>query len=281
MPNKSGTSYFVTDKDCETAFAQCKACEFIADNKQYKAVVDATFLRVSDDDNVNAYCAHLSDAVREYLLQEYPGPDWDSYCHILNVTSGMCRWITMVAHVCEYIDRTRKMGEARKMLIWAADRLTNFEAGSDFVQRFLDEFSIHCDGRREEVVRMYAIAILVGLMGHELGHACLGHMGTPEQKSLSRNNERCADLFASSVAQSIGNGYAGAIGAVVLDVSFVWMQGKYSPYVDDSTRKKPNLFKMHPVSTERVRSFIDSFNTMLVTSPITAKMLLKLTEKGK
>lgn len=76
MPNKSGTSYFVTDKDCETAFAQCKACEFIADNRQYKSVVDATFLRVSDNDEVNAYCAHLSDEVREYLLKEYPGTDY-------------------------------------------------------------------------------------------------------------------------------------------------------------------------------------------------------------
>lgn len=281
MPNKSGTSYYVTDKDCETAFAQCKSCEFIANNSTYRAVVEGTYLTIRDTDDINASHGRITDMVRNYLNQSYPVVDWNDYTHILSINTGMLRWVNVVAHVCEYIDRTRKIGEAKKMLAWAADRLTMFEAGSDFVQRFIDEFTIQCDGHREEVVRMYAIAILVGLIGHELGHACLGHMGTPAQKSLSRNNERCADMFASSVAQSIGNGYAGAIGAVVLDVSFVWLTGKHSAYMTKSVKNdNKNKFLTHPVSPDRVKAFIESFNTVLVTSPITAKMLMKLMKAG-
>lgn len=279
MSHKSGTSYYVTDKDCETAFAQCKSCEFIADNKNYRSIVESTYLTVRDTDDINASCGRLTDDVRNYLNQYYPVVDWNQYTHILSIYTGMLRWVNMLAHVCEYIDRTHKMGEAKKMLVWASARLTSFEAGSDFAQRFIDEFSIQCDGHREEVVRMYAIAILVGLIGHELGHACLGHIGTPEQNSVSRNNERCADMFASSVAQSIGNGYAGAIGAVVLDVSFVWLSGKHSEYVTNGSARK-NKFMSHPVSVDRVKAFIESFNTMLVTSPVTAKMLMKLMKAG-
>ena len=279
MPYQSGTSYYVTDKDCETAFAQCKSCEFIADNRNYRSIVEGTYLTIRDTDAINAYCATITDPVRNYLQQHYPVADWNKYTHLLTIYTGMLRWVNMVAHVCEYIDRTRKIGEAKKMLAWAADRLTSFEAGSDFVQRFLDEFHIQCDGHREEVVRMYAIAILVGLIGHELGHACLGHYGQDDQNSISRNNERCADMFASSVAQSIGNGYAGAIGAVVLDVSFAWLSGKHSAYVTNGSAKQ-NKFLSHPVSVDRVKGFIDSFNTMLVTSPVTAKMLTKLMKAG-
>lgn len=281
MPYKPGTSYYVTDKDVETAFAQCKACVFVTENGRYKEVLDGTYLNVSDDDTVNAYCATLSDTFRNYLKQNYHVVDWDEYTHILTVTTGMLRWITVIAHVCEYIDRTRKMGEARKMLAFAAERLTQFDAGSDFAQRFIDEFAIQCDGRREEVVRMYGVAILVALIGHEMGHACLGHL-YQEQNSLSRNNERCADMFASSVAQSIGNGYAGAVGAVVLDISFIWMQGKNSKYLTDKVKKKVrSTFMSHPVSIDRVKLFLDSFNTVLETSPITGKMLLKLAKQGK
>jgi hypothetical protein len=84
-------------------------------------------------------------------------------------------------------------------------------------------------------------------------------------------------MFASSVAQSIGNGYAGAIGAVVLDVSFMWLAGKHSAYVTNGSAKD-NKFMSHPVSIDRVKAFVESFNTVLVTSPVTAKMLMKLTK---
>lgn len=282
MSYKPGTSYIVTDKDCETAFAQCRACNFVQDNKKYRDVVDGTYLTIRDDDDINAYCGGITDAFRNYLKRYWGQVDWDEYTHILTVTTGMLRWVTMVAHVCEYIDRKGKIGEARKMLAWSADRLTEFKAGSDFVQRFLNEFSIHCDGRREEVVRMYGVAILVALMGHELGHACLGHVmvdaDAEDQNSISRNNERSADLFASSVAQSIGNGYTGAVGAVVLDASFVWMTGKYA---SRPSTNKNNRFTTHPVSIDRVKMFIDSFNVLLEHSPVTAKQLMKLVNKGK
>lgn len=279
MSYKPRTSYYVTDKDCEAAFAQCKSCCYVRENKHYRSIVEGTYLTVHETDDINATCGRLTDTVRNSLMRTCPQVDWNEYTHVVTIYVGMLRWVNVVAHVCEYIDRTRKIGEAKKMLAWAAGRLTQYEAGSDFVQRFLDEFSIQCDGHREEVVRMYAIAVLVGIIGHELGHACLGHVYQADQNSLSRNNERSADLFASSIAQSIGSGYAGAIGAVVAHVSFVWLAGKHSMYKNDGNSRK-NKFMSHPVSVDRVQAFVDSFNTMLVTSPVTAKMLMKLTDAG-
>ena len=283
MPYQSGSSFYLTDEDCETAFSQCKSCRFVTENNHYKEVVDGCFLRVADTDVINAYCATISDPVRSYLRRNMPSENWNKYGHLLTITTGMMRWLTVVGHVCEYMERTHKIGEAKKMLEWASKRLTSFEAGSDFVQRFLDEFKIKCDGRRDEVVRIYSIACVASVLAHELGHASLGHMHyhhtTPT--SIVRNDEREADLFASSVMHSIGNGYVGAIAAVAVEVSFAWMTGSSSLYVPKKDLKKPNHYATHPVSFERVRNFIESFNAVLTTSPITDKMLIKLMEKGK
>lgn len=283
MSYKSGTSFYLIDEDCETAFTQCVSCRFVAENDRYKEVADSCFLRVADNDEVNAYCATISDPVRAYLRRNMPEVNWNKYTNILTMTSGMCRWLTVVGHVCEYMERTHKMGEAKKMLEWASKRLTCFEAGSDFVQRFLDEFKIKCDGRRDEIVRIYSIACAAAVLAHELGHASLGHQHYQHTTPITivRNDEREADMFSSSVLHSIGNGYVGAIAAVAVEVSFAWMLGSNSHYVPKKDLKKPNLYASHPVTFERVRNFIESFNTVLKTSPITDKMLLKLMEKGK
>lgn len=276
MSYKPGTTYRVTATDCQTAFEQCKSCSFVSSNERYKDCADRVYLDIEgDDDLVNAFAAQISDQARPYLQKAFSDVNWNAYDHLLIITGGMLRWITVMAAICEYMDRTRKIGEAKKMLIWAADRLTRSCAGTDFVERFADQFGLQCDGRREEVCRIYAIAMLVGIFGHELGHMCLGHCGQTaqhEQNSVSRNNERTADMFASSIAQSLANGFAGAVGAVFVDISFLWMDGKRNKLYGG----KQSEFATHPMSRERVEMFIDSFNTVLETSPISAKMLRKL-----
>lgn len=275
MPNKYGKAYNVTASDVRNAFDQIGATTFIKGNRNYKEVYDGTYLAVDDDDLVNAFCATLNDEFRKHLAKYIPGVNWGKYGHVLIINEGILRWISVVATVCEYIDRTRKLGEAKRMLSWAANRLTRYRAGSDFVNRFADEFSVECDGRREEVTRIYAMAILVALIGHELGHASLNHDDC-DMNSISRNDERQADLFASSIAQSLGNGYAGAVGGAILMLSFKWMGGRFSRYVSKEELKDPSKYRTHPVDIDRVRAFIESFNTVLDLAPINTKMLLKL-----
>lgn len=280
MPNKYGKAYTVDASDVRNAFAQIGATEFVKGNPSYREVYDGVYLHVeAGDDLVNAFCCTLNDTFRKYLAEEAPGVNWGRYGHLLLVTAGMLRWVSVVAAVCEYVDRTRKLGEAKRMLSWAAARLTRHSAGSDFVKRFADEFSLECDGRREEVARMYAMSILVALLGHELGHASLHH-DSCGMNSISRNDERQADLFASSVAQSMGNGYAGAVGGAVLMLSFLWMGGRYSRYVSREDLRNPDKYSTHPVDIERIRSFIESFNTVLDLAPINTKMLMKLARKA-
>ena len=283
MPNKYGKTYFVTEQDCRNAFAQISACAFVKDNPTYREVFECTYLHVSPEENVNASCGHLNDEAREYLAKVIPGIRWDKYTNILWIQAGILRWVTMTATVCEYLDRTKKIATAYKMMMWATKRLTRFCAGSDFVARFTDEFKVECDGRREEIVRIYASAILVGLLGHEMGRACLGHTGYRfGVNSCSRNNERCADMFASSVTQSIGSGYVGAIGTVMLMVSLMWIASRFSDYMTNKDLKahKREIYAEHPPTIDRVECMIDSFNAVLNTSPITAKMLLKLARKA-
>ena len=284
MPYKPGTSYIVTEEDCENAFEQCRACPFVSKNPTYKEVSEGIFLTVAEGDEVNAYMLALNDKWRKTLRKTYPEPvDWGEYTHLIEVSTGMLRWVTVLAHVCEYIDRTKNLREAKAMLKMATERLTSYEAGSDFVQRFLDEFKVTRDGRRDEVVRMYALATLIAIIGHEMGHACLGHCGginRNSQNSITRNDERCADMFSSSVTQSIGNGFAGAVASAIMFVGYLWLFGKHNYATTEQEVKKPRMFETHPVTLERFNGMIDSFNTMLATSPITAKMLKSLAKGG-
>ena len=66
---------------------------------------------------------------------------------------------------------------------------------------------------------MYAKTILMGVMAHECGHICLGHLpyrGQDMHCSISRNDERQADSWASAVLQSCCLGAQGAVAAVMM-----------------------------------------------------------------
>ena len=279
MPDKCGETYHVDAGDARNIFDQVGSTEFIKRNPAYRETYDGLYFYVSDSDVINAFSMRLSDDVREMLSRDLPGVNWGRYVGLICIHAGMLRWITVVATVCEYIDRTHRIGEAKRMLRWAAGRLTRFSAGSDFVKRFVDEFGVECDGQREEIVRMYGMALLAALYGHEIGHSCLNH-NSLGLNSMSRNNECQADLFASSVIQSMGMGYAGAIGAVMLMLSFIWEGGRFSSYMTKEELKNPSKYETHPESIERVVKLIESFNTILDRAPINTKQLLKLAKKG-
>ena len=279
MPDKYGATYNLDAFDARNMFDQIGATEFMKTNPAYMETYKGLYFYVSPSDTVNAYAMQLNDEVREILANDIPGVNWGKYTGLICIHTGILRWLTVVANVCEYIDRTHKLGEAKRMLKWASDRLTRFSAGSDFVKRFVDEFGVECNGQNEEIVRMYGMGLLVALYGHEIGHRCLHHnsMGL---HSRSRNNECQADLFASSVIQSMGMGYAGAIGAVMLMLSLLWMGGRFSSYMTKEELKNPDKYSTHPESIDRVCKFIESFNTILDRAPINTKQLMKFARKG-
>ena len=68
-------------------------------------------------------------------------------------------------------------------------------------------------------------ALLISILAHEFGHLCLGHVhGMSVNLEISRNQEREADSFASSVISS--GPFAGymVLGTVLWELVWVWLE---------------------------------------------------------
>ena len=275
MSHQSGETYCLTKQDCEDAYGQCLSSRHITSNEEYSRKTSRTKMLFEEDaDWLNAYAFRIPAETKDAMSKEYPGVDWRKYDHCVAISAGMLRYLDVLSAVCEFLDRTGNISKAKKMLKWMADRITVTQVGSDYVYRFEVDFDMEDDGRRSEVQRMYGMGMLVAIFGHELGHVCLGHCLGRENNSVSRNNERAADGFASSIIHANAGGGIPAVAACMFHIGLMWAFGKHNGTISHS---KENGFGTHPVTQDRVLEYIDSFNSVLETSRITAEMLKKLT----
>jgi hypothetical protein len=95
--------------------------------------------------------------------------------------------------------------------------------------------------------RSYAAAMNLGVIAHELGHICLGHtLGGGTNMEISRNQEREADSFASSVASSSPFSDYVVAGGLVWWFILVWVADAGGREVEST----------HPLPRERLLNFI-------------------------
>lgn len=271
MPNKPAKAYHLTGYDVDDALSACIRTKHVIENPAYAGPADAIFpFTIGSDFMLNAFSCVIDDRERESLKQNNPSVDWDRYKFGIVVFDGILIWMSLLGYVTDCLVRTEDIGRARKMLRWMGENLTDDgDVPSDMAERFMKKFWTDCGGDTVERTRTYSMSILYSLMGHEMGHICLGHvmsMTYCDTNSLSRNDERAADLFAASIAQSMNSGYIGAICTTILDISFTW------------AKKNARIVRYgsHPDPTERVRNFTESFAAVLDSSRIDSKALLKL-----
>jgi hypothetical protein len=93
----------------------------------------------------------------------------------------------------------------------------------------------------------FAVGMMAYVIGHELGHIALGHtLCASANLEVSRNQEREADSFASSVISTCPFGEYLVTGPVVWDLVWVWCQ-----YAGND-----RMATTHPLSRERLLDFI-------------------------
>ena len=93
----------------------------------------------------------------------------------------------------------------------------------------------------------YAVGMMAYVIAHELGHIALGHtLGASVNLEVSRNQEREADSFASSVISTSPFGEYLVTGPVVWDLVWVWCQHAGNQRIATT----------HPLSRERLMDFI-------------------------
>lgn len=96
----------------------------------------------------------------------------------------------------------------------------------------------------------FAAGLLVGILAHEYGHLALGHLyGSSVTLEISRNQEREADSFASSVISSSPFGDYMVMGAILWELAWVW-QEKHDP--------RGTVATTHPLASERLTDLINA-----------------------
>lgn len=273
MSNWNGTAYHLSETDVSSAFNAICSSELVQLRTEHCARLTLeTRVEIRDGLSVNAFAARLDDDEIKEQIPKDPekAKGFIPQKYRVAILQGMLDWISALAVVIAILDRTGSTRKARAMLKWMRSAATVGCVGSDLLLRMWNKFRLEDDSVQEEVARMYAKTILMVVMAHECGHICLGHLpyhGQDMHCSISRNDERQADSWASAVLQSCCLGAQGAVAAVMTIIGLAWAH---------KISEEELRFSTHPMQMERLEHMIQTFDAMFTVSHITKKQLLEL-----
>jgi len=114
---------------------------------------------------------------------------------------------------------------------------------------FAKRYNLHLvmsDPSLARKARSFSAGLLIGILAHELGHLALGHChGVRMNLEISRNQEREADSFASSVISSSPFGDYLVFGTILWEAVWVWVE-----------RATGQIASTHPLASERLADLI-------------------------
>ena len=211
-------------------------------NESYRATAaEVDFKYALDDDTVNAFAARNRGGGRKYLICFYGGAMRFSRLASLAVAADLCGRPGTASRFARSLDSISRMS-----------RKDAFELMTDCG---LDEvFSLPGVKTKAQAV---SAGMIIGILAHEMGHVCLGHVMGPNyyesNQEIGRNHEREADSFASSVTA------ASPFGEYVFEGTLFWY---YALSMQETDQK---IATTHPLSRERLENLIRA-NTSKATS---------------
>lgn len=199
---------------------------FIVENEQYRDRGEATTFRyVAESLDINAFAT--DDPVEDLGVEPPAVVFLGGLARALRLTSALFVGVVEAARK-ERPDPSavarRGLGELAALIGEAAGRLPSATVARDLVLRQIEAIP---EVRAEKILadaRSYAAAMDMFVIAHEVGHLALGHtLGRSINFDQSRNQEREADSFASSViSESAFREYL-LLGQVFVTVFFSWM----------------------------------------------------------
>ena len=130
---------------------------------------------------------------------------------------------------------------------WCLEKQGKFS--SESACEFAEKYNLHLVMAEPTLARKaksFSAGLLIGILAHELGHLALGHChGRGVNLEVSRNQEREADSFASSVISSSPFGDYLVFGTILWEAVWVW--------VEKATGK---IASSHPLSSERLADLV-------------------------
>lgn len=235
--------YKVMSSDIEKPFDFVKKAPFINDNQMYKGRSDSTSILLDEGNfTVNAFAT-------DYPIGEGRNSPpyivfFEGYCVIAKICSILFSLLLLDKID---IDTFKKLNQA----IVNEFRKGNGKFDYYLFQKMYNQFNLEEQINNSELRKSRSIyfSVLLDVCAHELGHICLGHTlrNGPNSFEVSRNQEREADSFASSVISESPFSDYNCYGAMIGNLIFIWLQGRENDSSEVTT---------HPHSEERLMYLI-------------------------
>ena len=232
------TQYFLpSEAEMSQLFEYVRSAANVKENLQYANIMkDVRFFYLADNDTMNAYAS----------LKKL-NKDKDELHRVIVLLGGAVRFSKVASlAVAAHLSGDRQ----------APVRLVKALKGSDLgkfdleaVVRLVNTAQLGAaltDDKVQAKAKSVAAGMILGILAHEAGHHALGHtLNTSEKVNLdiSRNQEREADSFASSVIAS------SPFGEYILAGTLFWHFALASQQGDA-------VATTHPLSKERFENFV-------------------------
>ena len=202
-------------------------------NEMYRNFAAGTeFFYVHDDDTINAYAAQGEDEERPFEIVFFGGAMRFSRIASLAVAVDMCGRPGTASRFARCIDMDGRLSARAALNIMS-------ECGLD------EMFSLPGVRAKAQAI---SSGMIVGILAHEMGHVCLGHIHGPSyyesNLEIARNHEREADSFASSITAAC------PFGEYVYEGTLFWY------YVLAMQEGNEAVASTHPLSRERLENMI-------------------------
>lgn len=259
--------YEIFDMVCK-AERLCLASSYITDNYMYAQVANRIQYNYSDKPVLNSWAYFTYDEEKGFTGMDDLIPAVDTF-------AGLSLYMSLFAAIFTEYHNDRNSRHAIKAGLWIVDNLVidyTYEGMKmrgldvDRIHEFYEKFPKYSNKTHFDAYKELTIKMILGVIAHETGHHCLGHLYTGGvDNTTSRNREREADSFSCSVCQGTGLGSSFVLAEMLTELGFYFM-------------KKGKLEKTgtHPDSEERIMNMYRSFQNEINYAGFTLDDIKKL-----
>lgn len=208
----------------------------VRENMLYAQILDATqFVYAPEDDKLNAYATMV------------PGGAGEGMRPIVLFKGGAARFGRVAALAVAAMRGGDREAGARFLALIRQYGLQTIDL--DWALCMVNEGGVApvlLDDRALATAKSVSAGLFLGILAHEAGHLALGHLhgrGATENNDISRNQEREADSFASSIIA------ASPFGEYILSGMLLFLYA--SAQLEEGARATT-----HPLSKERFDNFV-------------------------
>ncbi len=245
-----------TEKDIQAIFDLIRTCPYISDNSDYKEKANATKIYFEgDNSDVNAYATVRGENL--YKIVMFAG-----ICNMFKLSS-------LIIAEFEYSKNTQFLENSVK---WISNKIIS-NGGTFTIEDYNEGANLLSKPNNNiyKEAKSFLAGTILSVIGHEQGHICLSHVLRGDTGDAnSRNDERSADLFSCSVAESTPFGRYSVLGNLIFEIIFTWLS--------ESTDRAEST---HPHSRERLYNWINSHREYLASFGITKDSIDQVLPKAK